>query len=44
MKLLEPGTVVDGFVVRECIHAGGMAHIYRVEYAAARPTPAFPWP
>ncbi len=33
MKLLAPGTEVDGFVVRECIHAGGMAHIYAVEYA-----------
>ena len=31
MKLLEPGAVVDGFAVRECIHAGGMAHISRVE-------------
>ena len=34
MKLLEPGTVVDGFEIRECLHAGGMAHIYQVEYAA----------
>ena len=25
MKLLAHGTEVDGFVVRECIHAGGMA-------------------
>ncbi len=33
MKLLAPGTEVDGFVVRECIHAGGMAHIYAVAYA-----------
>lgn len=35
MKLLNPGTVIDGFEVRECVHAGGMAHIYRVDYAAA---------
>ena len=46
MKLLEPGTPVDGFIVQECIHSGGMAHIYRVEYAPghaqnARP-PGFP--
>jgi len=33
MKLLAPGTEVDGFVVHECLHAGGMAHIYRVAYA-----------
>lgn len=33
MKLLDPGTEIDGFRVRECIHAGGMAHIYAVEYA-----------
>ncbi len=33
MKLLAPGTEIDGFRVRECIHAGGMAHIYAVEYA-----------
>ena len=35
MKLLVPGTEIDGFRVRECIHAGGMAHIYAVEYAAS---------
>lgn len=34
MKLLEPGTVIDGFEIRACVHAGGMAHIYQVEYAA----------
>jgi hypothetical protein len=44
MKLLEPGTEVDGFTVLDCIHAGGMAHIYRVEYAVGHPTQAFPWP
>ncbi|MFM7025444.1 MAG: protein kinase domain-containing protein [Limnohabitans sp.] len=33
MKLLEPGTLVDGFEVGRCIHAGGMAHIYEVRHA-----------
>lgn len=42
MKLLEPGTEIDGFVVRECIHSGGMAHIYRVGYASAARDPGFP--
>jgi len=42
MKLLEPGTEVDGFVVHECIHAGGMAHIYRVECSDSTRCPAFP--
>ena len=28
MKLLEPGTEIDGFRVMDCIHAGGMAHIH----------------
>jgi nucleotide-binding universal stress UspA family protein len=41
MKLLEPGTVLDGFVIGEIIHAGGMAHIYRVHYADGRPDPGF---
>ncbi len=42
MKLLEPGTEVDGFTVLGCVHAGGMAHIYRVEYAVGAPNPGFP--
>jgi len=41
MKLLDPGTEIDGFVVHECIHAGGMAHIYRVGYASAARDPGF---
>ena len=41
MKLLDQGTVVDGFAITECIHAGGMAHIYRVEYADGRESPGF---
>lgn len=42
MKLLTPGTEIDGFIVHECLHAGGMAHIYRVEYAQASRDPGFP--
>ena len=41
MKLLAPGTEIDGFRVRECIHAGGMAHIYAVEYAQEGRSPGF---
>ena len=41
MKLLEPGTEIDGFRVHECIHAGGMAHIYAVDYAQAGRSPGF---
>ena len=33
MKLLEPGTTVDGFEVLRLLHAGGMAHIYEVGFA-----------
>ena len=32
MKLLEPGAELDGFTIDECVHSGGMAHIYRVHY------------
>lgn len=42
MKLLEPGTEIDGFRVVDCIHAGGMAHIYAVEYAQPDRSPGFP--
>ncbi|MDT0138779.1 bifunctional serine/threonine-protein kinase/universal stress protein [Acidovorax sp. PRC11] len=42
MQLLSPGAVVDGFVVRECLHAGGMAHIYRVACTDAARDPGFP--
>jgi eukaryotic-like serine/threonine-protein kinase len=41
MKLLEPGTQLDGFVVDECIHSGGMAHIYAVHYANGAHDPGF---
>jgi hypothetical protein len=33
MKLLNPGDVMDGFEIEACLHAGGMAHIYTVQYA-----------
>lgn len=43
MPLLEPGTEVDGFRILDCVHAGGMAHIYTVEYARGeRRDPGFP--
>lgn len=42
MKLLEPGTLLDGFVIDRCIHSGGMAHIYSVRYANGTPDPEFP--
>jgi len=42
MKLLEPGAEIDGFRIRDCIHAGGMAHIYAVDYAQAGRNPGFP--
>ena len=41
MKLLEPGTIVDGFTLDDCMHAGGMAHIYRVHYADGQADPGF---
>ncbi len=42
MKRLEPGTEIDGFVVRERLHAGGMADIYQVEAVPPRSDPGFP--
>lgn len=42
MKLLAPGTLIDGFVIGHCLHAGGMAHIYQVGYADASRQPLFP--
>lgn len=33
MKKLAPGEQLDGFKVVECLHAGGMAHVYQVTYA-----------
>ena len=42
MKLLEPGAQLDGFTIDECIHSGGMAHIYRVHYTEGASDPGFP--
>jgi len=42
MRLLEPGTEIDGFLVGDCLHWGGMAHIYKVAYADAARREAFP--
>lgn len=40
MKKLAPGEPLDGFQVVECLHAGGMAHVYQVTYADGS-TPGF---
>ena len=42
MKLLDPGTLMDGFTIEECIHSGGMAHIYQVRYTDSRHLMGFP--
>lgn len=42
MSMLEPGHRIDGFVIGECIHSGGMAHIYRVHCADPEEQPDFP--
>jgi eukaryotic-like serine/threonine-protein kinase len=42
LKLLQPGTHIDGFRIDECVHAGGMAHIYRVGYSRPGHDPGFP--
>lgn len=42
MKLLEVGVQLDGFTIEECIHSGGMAHIYRVRYTEGARDPGFP--
>jgi serine/threonine protein kinase/nucleotide-binding universal stress UspA family protein len=39
VKLLESGQVIDGFRIESCLHAGGMAHIYRVHFADDQPEP-----
>lgn len=39
MKRLEAGTELDGFRIGDCLHAGGMAHIYAVTYADERSAP-----
>ena len=42
MKLLGAGAQLDGFTIEECIHSGGMAHIYRVRYTEGVRDPGFP--
>lgn len=42
MTRLEAGAELDGFCIGDCIHAGGMAHIYQVRYADGSPDPGFP--
>jgi serine/threonine protein kinase len=42
MKLLKAGAELDGFTIDECLHSGGMAHIYRVRYADGSHDPGFP--
>jgi serine/threonine protein kinase len=42
MKLLEPGALLDGFTIEECIHSGGMAHIYQVRFTDSRQSIGFP--
>ena len=39
MKRLDAGTELDGFCIGACLHAGGMAHIYKVTYTDERPAP-----
>jgi serine/threonine protein kinase len=41
MKLMPPGTELDGFLIGDCLHAGGMAHIYSVTYAQPGHDPGF---
>lgn len=43
MKKRTPGTEIDGFIIDDCVHAGGMAHIYSVRYAQPKAaSPGFP--
>lgn len=42
MKLLDVGSSVDGFLIGECLHSGGMAHIYKVTYEQGDQDPGFP--
>src|SRR6185436_15192241 len=38
---LEPGEIIDGFVVERVLHAGAMARIYVVHFANGTPDPGF---
>ena len=42
MSHLAAGTELDGFVIGDCVHGGGMAHIYHVSYAQAGRASPFP--
>ena len=42
MSRLAPGTVIDGFRIGDCLHAGGMGAIHAVTYADGAPDPGFP--
>ena len=39
MQRMPPSTLVDGFVIGECLHAGGMAHIYSVTHQGGVASP-----
>lgn len=41
MNPIDAGTVVDGFTIDECIHAGETSHIYRVHVADGQAAPDF---
>ena len=41
MRRLESGATLDGFVIEARLHAGGMAHVYRVDYLAKGHDPGF---
>jgi serine/threonine protein kinase len=42
VSALEPGAVLDGFVIGPCIYSGGMAEIFQVTYAHGAADPGFP--
>ena len=42
MSRIAPGTVLDGFRVGDCLHAGGMGSIHAATYADGAPDPGFP--
>lgn len=41
MRLLEAGTVVDGFTIHACLHSGEAATLYRVQPADGQTDPGF---
>lgn len=42
MTRLAPSSEIDGFLVGDCLHDGGMARLYRVTYASGAADPGFP--